>query len=103
MPVEREPKPLFCPDSLERRNPPLNPPFAPLFEPLRALPFELPFPVNDRDVAVFVFPRAEKKCWFCGAFRIVDGAAGRPLAEKLSRLGFTGNLPLEKCAFRNCV
>jgi hypothetical protein len=46
-----------------------------------------------------VLPRAEKKCWFCDTFRVVEGAAGRPLAEKLSRLGVTGSLPVVKCAF----
>jgi hypothetical protein len=43
---------------------------------------------------------AEKKCWFCDTFRVVEAAAGRPLAEKLSRLGVTGNLPVEKLALR---
>jgi hypothetical protein len=33
---------------------------------------------------------------------VVDAAAARPLAEKLSRLGLTGNLPVEKRAFWNC-
>ena len=50
-----------------------------------------------------VVPRAEKKRWFCDTFRIVEAAAGRPLAEKLSRPGVTGNLPVEKRAFWNCA
>jgi len=44
---------------------------------------------------------AEKKCWFCDRLGIVAAAAARPLAEKLSRPGVTGNLPVEKFAFRN--
>jgi hypothetical protein len=72
------------------------------------LPFEIcdcprPCPLsNDRDVAA-VAPRAEKKCWFCDTFRTVEGAAGRPLAEKLSRLGVIGSLPVVKRAFWNCA
>jgi hypothetical protein len=34
---------------------------------------------------------------------MVEGAAGRPLAEKLSRLGVIGSLPVEKRAFWNCA
>src|SRR5882724_1462715 len=129
--VERDPAALFCPDSLKRRNPLfeltfellferlfvplLNPRFELLFElkfvlPLAGLPSSRCAPEicdcpcsNERDPAVvFVFPRAEKKCWFCGVFRIVDGAAWRPLAEKLSRPGLNGTLPVVKRAFWNC-
>ncbi|MGA9506795.1 MAG: hypothetical protein WBV31_20315 [Terriglobales bacterium] len=31
--------------------------------------------------AVAAVPRAEKKCWFCDTFRVVEAAAARPLAE----------------------
>jgi hypothetical protein len=59
---------------------------------------------NERDaVAPLPLARAEKKCWFCDTFRVVEAAAGRPLAEKLSRVGVTGSLPVEKCAFWNCA
>ena len=57
---------------------------------------------NDRG-AVPEVPRAEKKCWFCDTLRMVEGAAARPLAEKLSRLGVIGTLPAVKRAFWNCV
>jgi hypothetical protein len=67
--------------------------------------FETEFPgrpsATERGAAVV--PRAEKKRWFCDRFLVVDGAAGRPLAEKLSRVGVTGSLPVEKCAFWNCA
>jgi hypothetical protein len=54
----------------------------------------------ERDApAALLPPRAEKKCWFCDTFRVVDAAAARPLAEKLSRLGLTPNLPVLKRAF----
>jgi hypothetical protein len=36
-------------------------------------------------------------------FRVVEAAAGRPLAEKLPRLGFTGSLPVVKRAFWNAA
>jgi hypothetical protein len=50
-----------------------------------------------------VAPRLEKKCWFCDTLRVVEAAAARPLAEKLSRLlGLTGNLPVLKLACWNC-
>jgi hypothetical protein len=119
-PVERDCAMVFCPDWLKRRNP--------LFELALDLKFELalpglatsrPFPVNrpagrllfdicdcprpnDRDAAPEV-PRAEKKCWFCDTCRMVEAAAGRPLAEKLSRLGVMGTLPFVKRAFWNCA
>lgn len=41
-----------------------------------------------------------KKC--CGPpLRIVDGAAGRPLADKLARVGTTGRFPVIMRAFLN--
>ena len=70
-----------------------------LFLKLLFQPLAEPFP-NDRPlVPLAAVPRAEKKCSFCATFRVVDGAAGRPLAEKLSRLGVIGSLPVEKRAF----
>jgi len=50
-----------------------------------------------------VVPRVEKKCWFCATFRVVEAAPGRPLAEKLSRPGVAGTLPVLKRAFWNCA
>jgi hypothetical protein len=94
----------------------------PLFEPLPEPLFDVMFPgrgaslrrapaicdcprcdmaVLPRDMAVL--PRGEKKCWFCATFRVVEAAAGRPLAEKLSRVGGIGTLPVEKRAFWNCA
>jgi len=66
--------------------------WSPLFEPARPLSADL---LLDAVVVLWV----EKKCWFCDTLRVVDAAAGRPLAEKLSRLGLTGSLPVEKRAF----
>ena len=73
--------------------------FATPFE--RELKLEGPFPAAMR-VDVGLLPCAEKKCWFCETLRVVDAAAGRPLAEKLSRPGATGNRPEVKRAFWNC-
>jgi hypothetical protein len=56
---------------------------------------------EDRFAAVVV-PWVEKKCWFWATFRVVDAAAARPLAEKLSRPGLTGGLPVLNRAFWNC-
>jgi hypothetical protein len=55
--------------------------------------FDLPLPI------ALVLLCAEKKCWFCDTPRVVDGAAARPLAEKLARLGLTGSLPVLNRAF----
>jgi len=60
-------------------------------------------PRSDDRADALVVPRVEKKCWFCDAFRVVDATAGRPLAEKLSRLGVAGTLPVVKRAFWNCA
>lgn len=90
----------------------------PLTEPLSLVwpecwnpPLELPFPTLpvSRAKVDLAFeppaaaPRLEKKCWFCDTLRVVEAAAARPLAEKLSRLGVTGNLPVLKLAFWNCA
>jgi hypothetical protein len=82
-------------DWLERWNPPLELPFPtrPVSRAKVDLAFEPPA----------VAPRFEKKCWFCDTLRVVEAAAARPLAEKLSRLGVTGNLPVLKLAFWNCA
>lgn len=90
--MERDPAPLF--EVL----------FDPLFNPpLPDRPTSRPFP-NDRPFDPLAgLPRDEKKCWFCDTFRVVEAAAGRPLAEKLSRLGVMGNLPPVKRAFWNCA
>jgi hypothetical protein len=48
-------------------------------------------------------PRVEKKCWFCDTPRVVEAAAGRPLADMLSRLGLTESLPVLKRAFCICA
>jgi hypothetical protein len=48
-------------------------------------------------VALAVLP---KKCWG-PPLRIVDGAAGRPLADKLARVGTTGRFPVIMRAFLN--
>jgi hypothetical protein len=88
---------LVFPGRATSRPFPVNPPAC-------RLPFDIcdcPLP-NERD-AVPEVPRAEKKCWFCDTFRMVEGAAARPLAEKLSRLGVIGSLPVEKRAFWNCA
>lgn len=58
-------------------------------------------PPNPLPLEAELAPRVEKKCWFCETFRVVEAAAERPLAEKLSRLGLTGNLPVEKLALWN--
>ncbi len=86
--------------ALECWNPPLELAFELAF-PDRATSrlFSIHLPFDADDVAL----RAEKKCWFCDTFRVVDAAAARPLAEKLSRLGLTGNLPVLKRAFWNCA
>jgi hypothetical protein len=67
--------------------------FEVLLKPSRPLLADLLF---DADAVV---PRVEKKCWFCDTFRVVEAAAALPLAEKLSRLGLTGSLPVVKRAF----
>lgn len=119
-PVERGCATVFCPDWLKRRNPLFGPVLDLIFElPLPGRATSRPFPVNlpagrllfeicdcprpnDRDAFPEV-PRAEKKCWFCDTCRMVEAAAGRPLAEKLSRLGVMGTLPFVKRAFWNCA
>lgn len=108
---------LFGPDWPKRWNPlftgravsflpPNDPPCwrllfetCPRFNERAAVPV---LPRSSERVGFAVLLRAEKKCWFCETLRIVDGAAGRPLAEKLSRLGVTGSLPVVKRAFWNC-
>ena len=99
-PLERGCMLLFGPDCPKRCDP--------LFvgRAISFLPPNVPFcgrlPPNER-VEFATLLCAEKKCWFCEILRVVDGAAGRPLAEKLSRLGVTGNLPVEKRAFWNAA
>jgi hypothetical protein len=81
-PVERDPAAVFCPDWPKR--------WDPLFERLFELMFELLLPGRETSRlfpadllfdAAAVVPWAEKKCWFCDTFRVVEAAAGRPLAE----------------------
>jgi hypothetical protein len=81
--------------------PPLAPPSRapPTDRSLDDLSFDDPFP-DDRPFAAPVAPLlAEKKCWFCDTLRVVEAAAGRPLADMLSRLGLTDSLPVLKRAF----
>ena len=83
--LERDGAPLFGPDCPKRRNP-LSAGLPPLLLPdidppcWRFVFWICDWPrLNDRD-GVELFPLAEKKCWFRDTLRMVDGAAGRPLA-----------------------
>lgn len=86
----RGPATLFDPSSPKRRNPLFEPEIAPLFELTWFEPiFDPPFPGRetsrlfpvDLPIDDAVALRAEKKCWFSETLRVVDAAAGRPLAE----------------------
>jgi hypothetical protein len=66
-----------------------NPPFELAFEPAREPAFDPPLPGRaasrplpaDLPASDAELLRPEKKCWFSETFRVVDGAAARPLAE----------------------
>lgn len=111
LPLAREVDEPLSAVELDRSNPRLVLEFElPLRDSSRPLPIELRFdelpidalPFDDRPLAELplkdrpaVVPRAEKKCWFCDTFRVVEPAAARPLADNPSRLGL-GSLPLLK-------
>lgn len=89
---------------------PMFPPNAPRFSiaprftgeiPFRRMAFEIPAcsRANEWDVIPADAPRVEKKCWLPPPLRSVPGAAGRPLALKLLRVGATGKFPVAKRAF----
>lgn len=93
----------FTAPELRPSNPRSPPAFDRRFEPPPSRPLLNDRPFDPVPVVPRLVPRAEKKCWFCDTPRLVDAAAERPLAEKLSRPGVTGSLPVAIRAFWNCA